>query len=226
MRIARLLHDGLLLAALLFVLAACSPRESPPAPRPSLRPGEAAGGAAAPAGLLQARSIRVQDGDSFVARLGDGRRMTIRLSGIDAPEQAQPFAGVSRRNLLRLLENRDLRIRIAKYDQYGRAVAQVMVVDDDGGLDAGLAQLEAGLAWYYRRYRDDLPATARQPYASAEEAARSTARGLWQASKPQPPWDYRRRSREAREAPLNQAEQPPAAGEPSRRAPPPQQPTR
>ena len=98
--------------------------------------------------------------------------MTIRLSGIDAPEQAQPFASVSRRNLLRLLGDHALEVRVAKYDQYGRAVAQVFVSADDGPVDVGLQQLQAGLAWFYYRYRDDLPASAREPYAAVAEAAR------------------------------------------------------
>jgi endonuclease YncB( thermonuclease family) len=185
-----------LLAAGLLVLAACGPQQAPPAPRPSLRDGPAANAGRPPEAQQAARSIRVQDGDSFVARLGDGRRMTIRLSGIDAPEQSQPFASVSRRHLLELIEGRDLQLRVAKHDQYGRAVAQVFVMQADGPLDAGLAQLQAGLAWYYRHYRDDLPAAAREPYAAAEEAARRAHRGLWQATAPQPPWEYRRRGRE------------------------------
>jgi endonuclease YncB( thermonuclease family) len=197
MRTARLRYSGLLLAALLLLLAACSPQESPPAPRPPLRPGEAAAGAAA-GSVVQARSVRVQDGDSFVARLDDGRRMTIRLSGIDAPEQAQPFAGVSRRNLLRLLGDRALEVRVAKYDQYGRAVAQVFVPAEDGPVDVGLQQLQAGLAWFYDRYRNDLPASSREPYAVVAEAARRAARGLWQAPQAQPPWEFRRRGRDAR----------------------------
>ena len=166
----------LLLAAWLL-LPACSPQQSPPAPHPSLRDGGAASAELGPEALPLARSIRVQDGDSFVARLGDGRRITVRLSGIDAPEQSQPFAGVSRRHLLELIEGRDLRLRIAKHDQYGRAVAQVFAVQADGEVDAGLAQLQAGLAWYYRRFRADLPAVAREPYAAAEEAARRAGRG-------------------------------------------------
>ena len=203
MSIRRHPRNVLLLAALLAVLAACSPQQSPPAPRPSLR-----GGDVAPDALPRARSIRVQDGDSFVARLGDGGRITIRLSGIDAPEQAQPFAGVSRRHLAGLIEGRDLRLHIAKHDQYGRAVAQVFVVHADGPVDAGLAQLQAGMAWYYRRFRDDLPAVAREPYAAAEEAARRAGQGLWKAPRPQPPWEYRRRGREDRAGAVREAPRP------------------
>lgn len=194
MRTARHRCTGLLLAGLLLVLAACSPGESPPAPRPSLRGGNAIAGAGA---VLQARSIRVQDGDSFIARLDDGRRTTIRLSGIDAPEQSQPYARQSRQALRRLLDDRVLQVHVAKSDQYGRAVAQVFVAGETGTVDVGLAQVQAGMAWFYRRYRDDLPAASREPYGQAEEAARRLARGLWQAGKAQPPWEFRRHGRDA-----------------------------
>jgi endonuclease YncB( thermonuclease family) len=198
MRSVRHRCRGLLVATLLLVLAACSPQESPPAPRPSLRHGDAAAGQTGrPGAVLQVRSIRVQDGDSFVGRLDDGRRITIRLSGIDAPERAQPYANVARRNLLRLLDDGPLQVHVAKYDQYGRAVAQVFTAGKGGSVDVGLAQLQDGLAWFYRRYRNDLPAAAREPYAAAEEAARSARRGLWQADA-QSPWEFRRRGRDAR----------------------------
>ena len=179
------------------MLAACSPQEkSPPAPRPPLRSGESAAAGAATGKLLAARSIRVQDGDSFIARLDDGRRLTIRLSGIDAPERTQPFASVSRRNLVRLIDGRALQVGIAKYDPYGRAVAQVFAAGANGPIDAGLAQLQEGMAWFYRRYRSDLPAAAREPYAAAEEVARKTGRGLWGVPEARPPWEFRQRSRD------------------------------
>ncbi len=182
---------GILAAALLLLLAACSQTESPPAPRLPMRSGEADRGL-----ILNARSVRVQDGDSFIAKLEDGRRRTIRLSGIDAPEQAQANGRQSRQNLRRLLDDRQLRIHVVKTDQYGRAVAQVFVVDRDGNKaprEAGLAQLEAGLAWFYSRYRKDLPAASRAGYADAEREARRLARGIWQAGDAEPPWEFRRR---------------------------------
>ena len=200
MRTARPCCSGLLPAALLLVLlvlAACSPQEkSPPAPRPPLRSGESVDAGPATGKLLAARSIRVQDGDSFIARLDDGRRLTIRLSGIDAPERTQPFASGSRRNLARLLDGRPLQVGIAKYDQYGRAVAQVFATGANGPVDAGLAQLQDGMAWFYRRYRGDLPAGAREPYAAAEQVARTAGRGLWGTPEARPPWEFRRRGRD------------------------------
>jgi endonuclease YncB( thermonuclease family) len=178
------------LLALLALLAGCHQVDSPSAPRSPDRSNRTGAGSAL---VLKAHSIRVQDGDSFVARLEDGNTRTIRLSGIDAPERSQALADRSRQNLQRLLEHRELRVDVAKQDAYGRSVAQVFTSGEGAVVDVGLAQLESGLAWFYARYRNDLPPESRGRYAQAEQAARAAARGIWQADKPQAPWDFRRR---------------------------------
>jgi len=178
------------LSPLLILPAGCHPGESPSPPRSGARQAPPSGDST---GLLRARSLRVQDGDSFVARLADGSSRTIRLSGIDAPERSQPHADDSQQNLRRLLENRDLQVQVAKTDAYGRSVAQVFVSSEGGPVDVGLAQVSSGMAWFYRRYRQDLPAAAGDHYADAEKNARDSRRGLWRAEDPQPPWDFRRR---------------------------------
>jgi endonuclease YncB( thermonuclease family) len=62
-------------------------------------------------------------------------------------------------------------------------------------LDAGLAQLKAGLAWWYREYaHEQLPEDARQ-YELAEWQARSRREGLWEQTQPMPPWEWRRAMR-------------------------------
>ncbi|NLD54548.1 MAG: hypothetical protein GX652_07800 [Burkholderiaceae bacterium] len=149
--------------------------------------------------MLAARAVHVQDGDSFVAVADDGTRLTVRLSGIDAPERRQPFADRSRRNLRDLLEKQSLRIRVAKTDRFGRIVGEVYVVrPDERTVDAGLEQIAAGFAWYFRRYADDLPPPLRDRYAQAESRARDGGAGLWRDPKPEPPWDFRRRGSRAR----------------------------
>ena len=189
--LVRPLVRSLLAALLLLLLTACHQVESPSLPRGGKR-------AAVPdvhedRGLtLKARSLRVQDGDSFIAQLDDGSRRTIRLSGIDAPERSQPAADASQQNLRRLLENRDLQVQVAKTDPYGRAVAQVFVEQEGRRVDIGLSQVAAGMAWFYRHYRQDLPAGAGDRYAEAEREAREAMRGLWRADHPQPPWEFRR----------------------------------
>jgi endonuclease YncB( thermonuclease family) len=183
-------------AIALAALCACQPPDAG-----TSLPGSPPGGAVAPRpdssaldAMLAARTVRVQDGDSFIATTDDGKRITVRLSGVDAPERSQAFADRARRHLRGLLEKQSLRIRVAKTDRFGRIVGEVYVVHPDGGAsDAGLAQIAAGLAWYFRRYADDLPAALRDRYAQAEARARESRAGLWGDPEPEPPWEFRRR---------------------------------
>ena len=177
---------------LLATGSACRQPEPPAAPRLPGRTGAPAAGAEVRS-VLEARSIRVQDGDSFIARTSDGKSLTIRLSGIDAPERSQPLADRARENLQFLLEDRPLQVRVSKYDTYDRAVAQVFSLGDGAPVDVGLAQLQGGLAWFFRRYRNDLPAESQDSYARAEQAARTARRGMWQSGEAEPPWEFRQR---------------------------------
>lgn len=147
--------------------------------------------------MVDGVNIDVQDGDSFVMRDDLGNRIRVRISGIDAPEKSQPFADRSRQHLRDLM--RDVRIRLepVKVDVFGRTVARVWVLSDDGksGRDAGLAQIEAGMAWHFKRYRSDQHDQDAARYARAEREARSEYLGLWRDPSPEPPWDFRRRTK-------------------------------
>jgi endonuclease YncB( thermonuclease family) len=157
---------------------------------------------AAPRPPLEGVSLDVQDGDSLVFRGDDGARIRVRVAGIDAPEKSQAHAEASRRNLRALLRDRRIRIEPIKRDPYGRTVARVWVLDPERRpRDAALAQLEAGLAWHFRRYRADQTPVEFARYARAEQAARSDRRGLWREDSPEPPWDFRTRGRRDRAAP-------------------------
>ncbi len=149
--------------------------------------------------LVGARVVHVADGDSFEARLSDGRRSGVRIGGIDAPESRQPWADRSRRHLRELIEAQPIWLDVGKTDRYGRIVAQVFVASpqDPGhaSVDVGHAQIASGLAWYYRRYGDELPATWRSRYDAAERDAQRRRIGLWQEDDPMPPWEWRQQKR-------------------------------
>ena len=135
--------------------------------------------------------VAVFDGDSFEARDADGRRVEIRLFGIDAPERGQPWNRRSREALSELVRGRSLEIRIVTVDRYERLVAEARLPDGRGLAEA---QVAAGHAWVYRRYTDD-------PGLLALEAeAREAGRGLWSlpAHDRVPPWEWRARARRSR----------------------------
>src|SRR5262245_52485059 len=48
------------------------------------------------------------------------------------------------------------------------------------------------MAWYFRRYADDVPADKRPTYERAEADAREDHRGLWSQRNPLPQWEFRK----------------------------------
>jgi endonuclease YncB( thermonuclease family) len=141
--------------------------------------------------------LRVQDGDSVIARrIGQTRTHRLRISGIDAPERGQAYAEASRAALKALVEGERVRVTPSRKDPWDRVVATLRL----GEHDVGLAMIEGGHAWYFRRYRRDLPAELRKPYERAEARAREAGIGLWSDRDAQAPWDYRLRQRDQRDA--------------------------
>jgi endonuclease YncB( thermonuclease family) len=136
---------------------------------------------------LYGRVVGVADGDTLTLLDRDNRQHKIRISGIDAPEKGQPFGEVSRQNLARLVFDRNVRAECYKEDRYRRQVCRLF----DGSRDVALAQLDAGLAWWFRRYATEQPPQDRAEYASAEDRARADAVGLWRDRDPVPPWEWR-----------------------------------
>lgn len=134
--------------------------------------------------LLLCWVLSVSDGDTLrVSCPADGHRVVqvLRLSGIDAPERGQPWGAHSRRQLQRLCHRREAEIVVETQDRWGRQVARVRCA----GVDAGQAQVRAGLAWVDERYE---PAP---DILSLQAAARAARRGLWADPAPMPPWVWR-----------------------------------
>lgn len=151
---------------------------------------------ARPAPSLEGIALEVHDGDSFVFRAADGARIRVRLSGVDAPEHDQPHAERARRGLRELLRDARIRLEPVKRDPFDRLVARASARRGDAPeSDVALAQLRAGLAWHFTRYRDDQSATDFALYARAEQQARAARIGLWEDAAPEPPWAFRHRMR-------------------------------
>jgi endonuclease YncB( thermonuclease family) len=136
---------------------------------------------------IEGRIVGVTDGDTITLLDVDNRQHKIRLDGIDAPESGQPFGRASKQHLAELLANREAVAECSKIDRYQREVCRVLV----GGADAGLEQVRAGLAWFFRRYAKELPPDRRQRYADMEAQAQAERRGLWADAAPVAPWDWR-----------------------------------
>lgn len=143
---------------------------------------------AAQSETLRGMVVGVTDGDTVSVLTEDFQNLNIRVAGIDAPEKAQPFGSRSKWNLSACSYGRLAEIEASKRDRYGRTVGKVVV----SGVDCGLRQIEAGLAWHYKAYAKEQSAQDRVRYAQAEEEARERRLGLWVQEEPQAPWEFRR----------------------------------
>lgn len=150
------------------------------------------------ADTLTGRVVGIADGDTITVLDAVRQQHRIRVAGIDAPEKAQPFGQRSKENLSRLVFSKDVRIEWDKRDRYGRIIGKIWVQPSDCPrcgltLDAGLAQLSAGMAWWYRKFASEQSAEDRGRYQFEEDEARARRVGLWREVDPVPPWDWRRK---------------------------------
>ena len=143
---------------------------------------------------LTGRIVSIADGDTVTLLDADKRQHKIRLSGIDAPERKQAFGTRSRQHLGELVFGKQVTADCSKTDRYKRAICKLEV----DGLDANLAQIEAGMAWHYMAYEREQNLLDRWRYAKAEDSARDLRRGLWADRAPLAPWDFRKAKRARR----------------------------
>lgn len=143
--------------------------------------------AAAAGQLFAGKVIGVLDGDTI--EVLDARKTPhrIRLAGIDAPENAQPFGQRSKEHLSDLVFGKQVDVQAGKADKYGRTVGKVVV----RGVDANLEQVKTGFAWHYKQYASGQSVSDRALYAGAEDNAHSSHLGLWHDANPMPPWEWR-----------------------------------
>lgn len=150
--------------------------------------------------------VAVSDGDTVTVLDPENHQHRVRLEGIDAPEKSQPFGQRSKESLSSLVYGQWVKVQGSKTDRYGRTVAKLWVASPDSAcrgdascsrsLDANLAQLTRGMAWWYRQYAREQSSGDRVRYAEAEVIARRNGVGLWQDREPAPPWEWRHRQRQ------------------------------
>lgn len=131
--------------------------------------------------------ISVGDGDTLTVN-DAGRRTTIRLACIDAPESAQRPYGAQSRAALQALAPAGSTITVQgnKKDRYGRTVAEIL----RGGTNVNLELVRRGDAFVYRQY---LSGCNRNAYLSTEKQAEGARLGVWSVPGGiTRPWDWRR----------------------------------
>jgi endonuclease YncB( thermonuclease family) len=137
---------------------------------------------------LTGRVVGISDGDTITV-LVERQQLKVRINGIDAPEKKQAYGERSKENLSNMAFGKDARLDCHKTDRYGRQICKVWVQPASCPtcgmtLDVGLAQIVAGMAWWYRAYAKEQSAEDRGRYESEENEARLRKRGLWSAPNP------------------------------------------
>jgi len=148
-------------------------------------------------------ALSVSDGDTLKALCDEAalpqNLVTVRLAGIDAPESNQAFGQRARQALRDLVLDKTVRLECrANPDRYGRSVCKVMVAPSSctrepcaRTMDAGLAMLTLGLAWWEPQYAREQTPQERGQYEFAEYEANGKHAGLWTDGDPVAPWIWR-----------------------------------
>ena len=135
-------------------------------------------------GGLQARAVKVLDGDSLLLDLVGGGRWEVRLHGVDAPEHDQPHGDAAAGALRRKLLLRRVDVDVVDVDSYGRRV----VVLTRKSQNINREMVCEGHAWWYVQYASD-----DAELQACQASAREQGIGLWATESPVPPWEWRRR---------------------------------
>lgn len=141
--------------------------------------------------------VHVTDGDTITVVDENRTRHTIRLATIDAPESGQAYGKASRQHLSSLVMGHQVKVQSSRHDQYGREVGKVLLQHAQCSScgftrDVGLAQIEAGYAWWYRDFKHEQTLSDQGYYEYAEFDAKSRRIGLWLDDQPMPPWEWRK----------------------------------
>ena len=142
-----------------------------------------------------AKVQRVVDGDTIHVKDEAGKKFKVRLTGIDAPEQNQPYGLASTYHLRGLLLNKIVLLKSKpkkgksySVDRYKRVLAKIVL----DGRDINLSQVLSGYAWHFKRYQNQQSRSDRDLYSQAELHAKENNLGLWREKKPIAPWKWRR----------------------------------
>lgn len=165
----------------------------------------AANAAAQPA-VIEGRVVGITDGDTITLLDAGKDQHRVRIAGIDAPERGQPDGERSKESLSTLVYDQPVQVESNKRYRDGRIVGKVGVASPDSTcrgkpgcpmtLDAGLAQITMGRAWWFRKYAGEQSPKDRGRYEFAEQEARAKKAGLWRDGTAVPPWEWRQIRRE------------------------------
>lgn len=124
----------------------------------------------------------VLDGDTVNVHGKSGKKFTVRLHGIDAPESFQPF-GLEATNLLKQLTvGKPLQLQVRDKNRSGQLVGVLQTAE---GESINLKMLQQGMARHFWTYDKS------EAFVRAEDVAKVARVGIWSSANRNSPQDYR-----------------------------------
>ena len=139
--------------------------------------------ASAVAGEFTGQVVGVLEGD-MIDVLHNKRPERIRLSGIDCPEQLQPFGLKAKQAASALVFGKDVTLHTYGKDKGGRTLATVFLSD---GTKINKVLVADGWCWWNPKY-----GPIDKELKRFESEARIGKRGLWADQYPVPPWEWQK----------------------------------
>jgi len=142
----------------------------------------------------------IWDGDTVLVSKGWWNEITLRLDAIDCPEDGQYWGDRAKYGLMKLIAKKRVRIEEHGIETYGRTLATIYVWDTakNEWTNVNEKMVMLGHAWVMRRYYNHLPKDRQDTLNRLERWAKSKGVGLWHASNPIPPWEWRNLKRPTR----------------------------
>jgi endonuclease YncB( thermonuclease family) len=139
----------------------------------------------AQASIIRGVVVKIADGDSLTLLTDSNKQIRIRLAGIDTPERKQSFGNTAKNALVKLVFQKEVKIKVRTKDRYGRTVGIVFL----GNQNVNYELVRKGMAWVYKKYTDN------KLLYKLEGEAKKRRIGLWVDENPIAPWDWRRGKR-------------------------------
>jgi endonuclease YncB( thermonuclease family) len=130
---------------------------------------------------FSARVVGVSEGDTITV-LHDDNPEIIRLYGIDAPENSQPFGAEADKFISALVSGKTVTVRVHGTDRYHQTIAEVLLPD---GRSLAQEVVKGGFAWW-----DPKAAPEDKELQRLQAEAKAAKRGLWAQANPVAPWDW------------------------------------
>ena len=125
--------------------------------------------------------INVIDGDTVDISV-NSKTTRVRLEGIDAPEYSQRYGLQATRALKSKILKQKVTLKSSGTDFYGRTLATIYIDDES----VNYWMVSNGHAMWYQKYSSNFSLMLAQRKAKSEKL------GLWAATNPKPPWEYRK----------------------------------